>query len=196
MSEGQQKGAGWGAGVVSSQQGGVFGEGAGGSSIQQLGASLPLSPPAAAGMVASGLRIDAEACPDMWRRQHLTDQAHAWDAFARYLRGGALDRLAHVPGLTKCDKCGFSLLSNNLHAETGEVSARDEPSVCPNDGTPMRRVTEREAGNDLLDRWDRAGPVSVTQIEALLAEHGQRNVKIQPDGAVMVRALDPQEPTC
>lgn len=108
----------------------------------------------------------------------------------------ALDRLAHVPGLTKCDKCGFSLLSNNLHAETGQVSARDEPSVCPNDGTPMRRVTEREAGNELIDRWDRempiwrdAGTVSVAQIEALLAEHGSRNVQLKPDGSVVFRSM-------
>lgn len=107
-----------------------------------------------------------------------------------------LDRLAHVPGLTKCSKCGFSLLSNNLHAETGQVSARDEPSICPNDGSPMRRVTERQAGNDLLDRWDRempvwhdAGTTSVSRIEELLAEHGQRNVRLYPDGHVAYRVF-------
>lgn len=109
----------------------------------------------------------------------------------------SLVQLAHVPGLTKCDKCGFSLLSNNLHAETGDVSARDEPSICPNDGTPMRRVTEREAGNELLDRWNRempmwhdAGSVAVSEIERLTAEHGQRNVKLHPDGHVAYRVAE------
>lgn len=64
-----------------------------------------------------------------------------------------LERLVYVPGLWRCAKCNFELMQMNLHASTGNVSARDKPGdKCPNCQSPLWRVTEREAGNRLVDR--------------------------------------------
>lgn len=64
-----------------------------------------------------------------------------------------LEKLVYVPGLWKCAKCNFNLVQANLHAHTGQVSARNEPGdKCPNCDVPLWRVTERQAGNDMADR--------------------------------------------
>lgn len=65
-----------------------------------------------------------------------------------------LEGLVYVPGLWKCAKCSFQLFQSSLNANTGAVSIRDDPGdKCPNCTTPLWRVTERQAGNDLVDRW-------------------------------------------
>lgn len=64
-----------------------------------------------------------------------------------------LTKLVYVPGLWKCPKCQFSLLQANLNASDGTVTARDQPGdKCPNCTTPLWRVTERDAGNEMIDR--------------------------------------------
>lgn len=63
-----------------------------------------------------------------------------------------LEKLVYVPGVLKCSKCGFGLIKTTLHVQTGNFSANNEPDHCPNDGAPLWRVTERDAGNDLVDR--------------------------------------------
>ena len=64
-----------------------------------------------------------------------------------------LKAIIYVPGLWKCKKCGFELMQMKLRACDGAVGVRDEPGEhCPNDGAPLWRVTEREAGNTLADR--------------------------------------------
>jgi hypothetical protein len=63
-----------------------------------------------------------------------------------------LDALAYVPGLWRCAKCTCSLVSTNLHVPSGGFSANTEPQSCPNDCGPMWRVTERDAGNEAIDR--------------------------------------------
>lgn len=64
-----------------------------------------------------------------------------------------LEGLVYVPGLWRCAKCNFQLVQSNLNANTGAVTARDTPGdKCPNCNSPLWRVTERQAGNDMVDR--------------------------------------------
>ncbi|MFG1247318.1 hypothetical protein [Xanthobacter flavus] len=64
-----------------------------------------------------------------------------------------LTKLVYVPGLWKCPKCKFSLVQANLNASDGTVTARDQPGdKCPNCASPLWRVTERDAGNEMVDR--------------------------------------------
>jgi hypothetical protein len=41
-----------------------------------------------------------------------------------------------------------------MNAATGQVRADKKPQDCPNGCGPMWRRTERDAGNDLMDRLD------------------------------------------
>lgn len=64
-----------------------------------------------------------------------------------------LNATVYVPGRWQCKKCGFCLMQRTFRASDGAVGVRDEPGEhCPNDGSPLWRVTEREAGNELVDR--------------------------------------------
>lgn len=65
-----------------------------------------------------------------------------------------LAKLIYVPGLLKCKKCGFALIKTNLHVQDGSLSADNSPDRCPNDGSPMWRVSERDAGNEMVDRCE------------------------------------------
>jgi hypothetical protein len=65
-----------------------------------------------------------------------------------------LERLVYVPGVWRCAKCKLSLVSTNLHADSGEMSANNSPQTCPNGCGPMWRKTEREAGNELCDKCE------------------------------------------
>ena len=66
-----------------------------------------------------------------------------------------LEKLVYVPGLWRCAKCDFSILQSNLNARDGTITARDEPGdKCPNCDSPLWRVTERQAGNDMIDRCE------------------------------------------
>lgn len=63
---------------------------------------------------------------------------------------GLVTDLAYYPGHTTCDKCGFTLVTKNLNPSNGAISTVNrDPGVCPNDGTPMRRTTERESNQQL-----------------------------------------------
>jgi rubrerythrin len=64
-----------------------------------------------------------------------------------------LARLVYVPGQWRCAKCKFTLIQANLNANDGTVTARDQPGdKCPNCDSPLWRVTERDAGNEMIDR--------------------------------------------
>jgi hypothetical protein len=55
------------------------------------------------------------------------------------------DALIYVPGVFRCPKCNFRLIQSNLNAQDGTVTPRDAPGdKCPNDGSPMWRVTYRD----------------------------------------------------
>ena len=67
----------------------------------------------------------------------------------------SLERQVYVSGLWGCPKCKFSLMQGAINACDGSVSTRDEPGEkCPNCNTPLWRVTERQAGNDLVKRCE------------------------------------------
>lgn len=64
-----------------------------------------------------------------------------------------LEALVYVPGLWRCGKCNFQLVQATLHAGDGSISTRDKPGEqCPNCDVPLWRITEREAGNSLVDQ--------------------------------------------
>jgi hypothetical protein len=64
---------------------------------------------------------------------------------------GSFEPSVHVPGLWRCPRCEFLLMQSNLNAADGTVTARDEPGdKCPNDGSPMWRVTWREHSDEML----------------------------------------------
>lgn len=64
-----------------------------------------------------------------------------------------LGKLVYVPGLWRCPKCKFTLSQFNLNGLDGAVTSRDDPGdKCPNCDKPLWRVTERDAGNDMVDR--------------------------------------------
>lgn len=64
-----------------------------------------------------------------------------------------LARLVYVPGQWRCAKCNFTLMQANLNANDGTVTARDQPGEkCRNCDSPLWRVTERDAGNEMIDR--------------------------------------------
>jgi hypothetical protein len=67
-----------------------------------------------------------------------------------------VEKLVYVPGVLKCAKCSCVLVTTNLHVNTGQVSANNDPQQCPNGCGPMWRRTERDAGNELCDRLDKA----------------------------------------
>ena len=68
-----------------------------------------------------------------------------------------LARLVYVPGQWRCAKCKFTLIQANLNANGGTVTARDQPGdKCPNCDSPLWRVTERDAGNEMIDRAEEA----------------------------------------
>ena len=66
-----------------------------------------------------------------------------------------LARQVYVPGLWRCPKCEFELCQATLYAATGAVGARDEPGdKCPNCNSPLWRVSERAARNDMVKRYE------------------------------------------
>jgi hypothetical protein len=79
------------------------------------------------------------------------------DAAIRRLRREVdrLTALVYVPGLWRCAKCEFQLVQANLNAGDGTVTSRNEPGDrCPNCNVPLWRVSEREAGNEMVRRWE------------------------------------------
>lgn len=76
----------------------------------------------------------------------------------------ALARQVYVPGLWRCPKCEFQLVQANLNARDGSVTCRDQPGdKCPNCNSPLWRVSERQAGNDMVRRCE----ASVVEAAAL-----------------------------
>lgn len=81
----------------------------------------------------------------------------------------------YVPGRWRCPKCKFGLMQMKLRASDGAVGVRDDPGEkCPNCDTPLWRVTEREAGDELAERCQ---------------EYLQRAVKAEADLAEALEAL-------
>ena len=65
-----------------------------------------------------------------------------------------IDALLYMPASFVCPECGFRLEKRTLIAQTGQVGIKkggEEPDLCPNDGSVMRRVTWKEAYEDSSD---------------------------------------------
>lgn len=80
-----------------------------------------------------------------------------------------LEKLVYVPGLWKCAKCNCTTVCTNLHVNTGEFSANNSPQQCPNKCGPMWRVTERDSGNEMTDKYltlKRQDAPTLTETEA------------------------------
>jgi hypothetical protein len=78
-----------------------------------------------------------------------------------------------MPGAFKCDKCGFILQKNTLHASDGSISADTSlvpNEVCPNDGQIMRGFTWREA-NDGFSEAHIKGIQERDQLKAALEKY-------------------------
>lgn len=72
----------------------------------------------------------------------------------------SLENEVYVPGVWTCPLCMFTLLQSTLHAETGEVTARDKPGEhCPNCKSLMWRKTWKAYAKDMQD----AGETQVTR---------------------------------
>lgn len=79
-----------------------------------------------------------------------------------------LEALVFVPGHWQCAKCKFQLVQATLHATNGAVTSRDTPGdKCPNCHSPLWRVTERDAGNDMVDRCTRYAEENLRLRQAL-----------------------------
>lgn len=89
-----------------------------------------------------------------------------------------LRALVYVPELTKCARCGLSLVSSTMSAHTGNIRADRSPQDCPNGCGPMWRITERDAGNDLCDRLD-AAVIGAQAAEAKVKELEAENARLK-----------------
>ena len=82
-----------------------------------------------------------------------------------------LEKLVYVPELWRCPKCEFQLIQANLNAGDGSVTARDQPGdKCPNCNSPLWRVTERDAGNKLIDDAERVCREASARVEEARAK--------------------------
>ena len=77
-------------------------------------------------------------------------------AVAMKAENDRLEKLVYVPGVFSCAKCRVVLVSTTMHAHTGLMKANTEPQKCPNGCGPLWRRTERDAGNELCDRLEKA----------------------------------------
>lgn len=84
---------------------------------------------------------------------------------AAQARVAELEKLVFVPGLRRCAKCGFVQLSQTLHYPSGALSVNDKPVNCANGCGPMWPVTERQAGNEAIEREEKL------QLEVRAHEH-------------------------
>ena len=58
------------------------------------------------------------------------------------------------PGVLRCAKCGFRLISSTLHVHSGAITPRETTEHCPNDGAPMWRVSWEEECREADRLWD------------------------------------------
>lgn len=59
-----------------------------------------------------------------------------------------LEEDQYIPGIHRCAKCKFRLISQSIDVKTGTIGANDKPSDCPNGCGPMWRVTYKESYKD------------------------------------------------
>jgi len=100
-----------------------------------------------------------------------------------------LESLVYCPGVWRCAKCDFRLIQSNLNANTGTVTARNEPGdKCPNCGGPLWRVSERQERVEAMDMAEQQFMRADAAEKALAAIHAIFDREI--DGAKQTLALD------
>lgn len=107
-----------------------------------------------------------------------------------------LETLVYVPGVRRCAKCSFRLVSTNLHVPSGGMSANNDPQDCPNGCGPLWRLTERDAGNELIDRMDqsfangleRAAQIADAHKGSAAAKRAKQPWKLSPEALDEIRA--------
>ena len=101
-----------------------------------------------------------------------------------------LSKLVYVPGLWRCAKCKFQLIQANLNAGDGSVTARDQAGdKCPNCDAPLWRVTEREAGNKLIDDAERVCMETAARIDEARRKAIEDAAQVADEYALKVRSL-------
>lgn len=65
------------------------------------------------------------------------------------------DKDVYLPGVFKCDKCGFVLQKINLNMGDGTVSAGTTTELCPNDDMIMFRRKYRDAYEELYEAYEK-----------------------------------------
>lgn len=85
----------------------------------------------------------------------------------------------HVPGVWRCAKCTFVLVQSNLNMGDGSVTARDAPGDrCPNDGSPMWRVTWKERAIEAEQSLERTVIQTEMRIVQLLTDYYQKEIGV------------------
>ncbi|WP_347271190.1 hypothetical protein [Rhizorhabdus histidinilytica] len=98
--------------------------------------------------------------------------------------------LIYIPGVFQCAKCSFRLVQSNLNAQDGTVTARDVPGEkCPNDGSPMWRVTYRDDVSYSYDRWEEQVNRAVAAEKALEALRGASGGGVERTEAALHSAM-------
>lgn len=77
----------------------------------------------------------------------------------------------YVPGVWRCPRCDFQLVRQTMSVASGEIGVTrqqiEESEPCPNDGTPMIRLTWRERALDsekrLVETMERLMRVTGTE---------------------------------
>lgn len=78
-----------------------------------------------------------------------------------------------VPGRWRCPKCKFELSVQSLNMGDGTVTASDKPGeLCPNDGSPMWRVSYREAYEELCETANSERFAAICILERLVEDEG------------------------
>jgi len=85
-------------------------------------------------------------------------------------------RKLYRPGVLRCAKCEFRLISSTLDAATGNIYARETMEYCPNDGAPMWRVSWEEECKAADRLWDRY----LSEAQSAQAEAAQLREALKP----------------
>lgn len=97
-----------------------------------------------------------------------------------------------VPGEFCCAKCGFTLSQFTLSASTGQVGSRDHPGEkCPNDGSPLWRVTWKQRASDHYDRATQ----EIARAEAAEAQLAAMRAALEKSAAHLVMSSEQVQST-
>lgn len=81
-----------------------------------------------------------------------------------------LEAAQYVPGLYRCAKCFFVLLSKKLYVKSGTVGPNEKSDDCPNGCGPLWRVTWKERAEQLRQTCEDLHAASVSHSQPGRAE--------------------------